>query len=249
MCFLYSSCVVAPIHRSSPRASIGLRMLAASMEPSVFPAPRTLWISSMKRIRPGSGAVATSFRTAVSRSSNSPRCLAPAISRAMSRVRRPIPCIFSGTSFARIRWARPSTTAVLPTPGSPTSTGLFFVRRESIWITRRISSSRPMTGSSLPDSARSTRSIPYCSRASKVDSAVFESIFLPLRIASVASVALFLVRPESESTRATFESVYKATRRLSSETRVSPLLSIVLLASAITRLKDESGADCSGGGD
>ena len=28
-----------------------------------------------------------------------------------------------------MRWARPSTTAVLPTPGSPMSTGLFFVRR------------------------------------------------------------------------------------------------------------------------
>ena len=40
--------------------------------------------------------------------------------------------------------------AVLPTPGSPMSTGLFLVRRLSTWITRRISSSRPMTGSSLP---------------------------------------------------------------------------------------------------
>ena len=40
--------------------------------------------------------------------------------------------------------------AVLPTPGSPISTGLFLVLRERIWIVRRISSSRPMTGSSLP---------------------------------------------------------------------------------------------------
>ena len=40
--------------------------------------------------------------------------------------------------------------AVLPTPGSPISTGLFLVRRDSTWMTRRISSSRPMTGSSLP---------------------------------------------------------------------------------------------------
>ena len=40
--------------------------------------------------------------------------------------------------------------AVLPTPGSPMSTGLFLVRRDSTWMTRRISSSRPMTGSSLP---------------------------------------------------------------------------------------------------
>ena len=64
-----------------------------------------------------------------------------------------------------MRSASPSTIAVLPTPGSPMSTGLFFVRRESTWITRRISWSRPITGSSLPCSARSTRSMPYFSRA------------------------------------------------------------------------------------
>src|SRR5450759_878592 len=66
----------------------------------------------------------------------------------------------SGTSLETIRWARPSTIAVLPTPGSPISTGLFFVRRLSTWITRRISSSRPITGSSLPCSAISVRSRP-----------------------------------------------------------------------------------------
>jgi len=49
-----------------------------------------------------------------------------------------------------IRWARPSAIAVLPTPGSPMSAGLFFVRRDRIWMTRSISFSRPMTGSSLP---------------------------------------------------------------------------------------------------
>ena len=63
-----------------------------------------------------------------------------------------------------IRCARPSTIAVLPTPGSPISTGLFLVRRERTWITRRISSSRPMTGSSLPSSAACVRSRPnFCS--------------------------------------------------------------------------------------
>ena len=51
--------------------------------------------------------------------------------------------------------------AVLPTPGSPISTGLFFVRRERTWMTRRISWSRPITGSSFPCRARSTRSMPY----------------------------------------------------------------------------------------
>ena len=68
----------------------------------------------------------------------------------MSSAQTRLPFRPSGTSPATIRCASPSTIAVLPTPGSPISTGLFFVRRESTWITRRISSSRPITGSSLP---------------------------------------------------------------------------------------------------
>ena len=71
----------------------------------------------------------------------------------------------SGTSPETIRWARPSTIAVLPTPGSPIRTGLFLVRRQSTWTTRRISESRPMTGSILPLRASSTRSRPYRSSA------------------------------------------------------------------------------------
>ena len=71
----------------------------------------------------------------------------------MSSAQTRLPFRPSGTSPATMRCARPSTIAVLPTPGSPISTGLFFVRRESTWITRRISSSRPITGSSLPASA------------------------------------------------------------------------------------------------
>ena len=43
--------------------------------------------------------------------------------------------------------------AVLPTPGSPISTGLFLVRRDRTCMTRSISLSRPMTGSSLPSRA------------------------------------------------------------------------------------------------
>ena len=71
----------------------------------------------------------------------------------------------SGTSPSMMRWARPSTMAVLPTPGSPMSTGLFLVRRLSTWMTRRISLSRPMTGSSLPSRARAVRSVEYFSSA------------------------------------------------------------------------------------
>ena len=79
----------------------------------------------------------------------------------------------SGTSPATMRWARPSTIAVLPTPGSPISTGLFFVRRQSTWMTRRISSSRPMTGSSLPSRAAGVRSRPYFSSAWNLSSGVW----------------------------------------------------------------------------
>ena len=71
----------------------------------------------------------------------------------MSSAHTRLPLSPSGTSPATMRCASPSTIAVLPTPGSPISTGLFFVRRESTWMTRRISSSRPMTGSSFPSSA------------------------------------------------------------------------------------------------
>ena len=65
----------------------------------------------------------------------------------------------AGTSPSMMRCARPSTMAVLPTPGSPINAGLFFVRRARIWITRSISICRPMTGSSLFCSASDVRSV------------------------------------------------------------------------------------------
>ena len=71
--------------------------------------------------------------------------------------------------------------AVLPTPGSPISTGLFFVRRDSTWIVRLISASLPITGSSLPSFARAVRSIVNFFRLSKVSSAVSLSANLPER--------------------------------------------------------------------
>ena len=70
----------------------------------------------------------------------------------------------SGTSPRTIRCAKPSTMAVLPTPGSPISTGLFFVLRDRMRMTSRISVSRPITGSSLPDFANAVKSLPYFSR-------------------------------------------------------------------------------------
>ena len=106
-----------------------------------------------------------SARTAFRRSSNSPRYLAPATMAARSREMSCFPLRLSGTSPAIILWARPSTTAVFPTPGSPIRTGLFFVRRESTWLTRRVSASLPITGSNFPDFAISVRLTPNFSSA------------------------------------------------------------------------------------
>ena len=144
----YSSSVVAPIQCSSPRASIGFNMLPASIAPSVFPAPTIRCSSSINRMILPS-LFLTSSRTAFRRSSNSPRYFAPATSAPISRAKIVLSFSPSGTSPRTIRCASPSTAAVLPTPGSPISTGLFFVFLERIRITFRISLSRPMTGSSF----------------------------------------------------------------------------------------------------
>ena len=65
------------MRRSSPRASIGLIMLPASMAPSAAPAPTMVCSSSMKvMISPSASVI--SLSTAFRRSSNSPRYLAPA---------------------------------------------------------------------------------------------------------------------------------------------------------------------------
>ncbi len=148
--------------RSSPRAKAGFKMLAASIAPSPPPAPTNVWISSIKRtISPS--AFTTSLITAFKRSSNSPLNLAPATNAPISSENICLVFRFSGTSPRTIRPARPSTIAVLPVPGSPIRIGLFLVRRLRICKTRRISSSRPITGSSLPERAFSFRLTAYFS--------------------------------------------------------------------------------------
>ena len=62
-----------------------------------------------------------------------------------------------------MRCARPSTMADLPTPGSPMSIGLFFLRRLRICDILSISFSRPITGSSLPSLAALGMSTPKLS--------------------------------------------------------------------------------------
>mmetsp|Transcript_31777 Transcript_31777/g.51626 ORF Transcript_31777/g.51626 Transcript_31777/m.51626 type:complete len:421 (-) Transcript_31777:1056-2318(-) len=98
----YSSTVVAPMHRSSPLASMGLRRLPASIpESPAFPAPTIVWISSIKRIMVPSSL--TSLITALSLSSNSPRYFAPAISWPRSRLKTLRPIRAAGTSPSAMR--------------------------------------------------------------------------------------------------------------------------------------------------
>ena len=75
--------------------------------------------------------------------------------------------------------------AVLPTPGSPINSGLFLVLRDKICNTRLISSSRPITGSSLPFFASSLRLRAYLFNALKVSSPLDEVTFWPLRMPSI----------------------------------------------------------------
>ena len=194
--FWYSSRVVAPMARNSPRASAGFRMLAASIAPWPPPAPTRVWISSMNSSTSPSAAV-TSLMTAFKRSSNSPLNLAPAISAPMSKAKSCLFFKFSGTSPSTMRWAKPSAMAVFPVPGSPTKMGLFFVRRLRIWSTRRISSSRPITGSNLFSCANWFRFLAYCARALNCFSAVGLVIFSPFCMVSIVFSSFFGVKPAS----------------------------------------------------
>mmetsp|Transcript_3666 Transcript_3666/g.9914 ORF Transcript_3666/g.9914 Transcript_3666/m.9914 type:complete len:219 (-) Transcript_3666:599-1255(-) len=158
--FLYLSSVLAPMQRSSPRDSAGLSREPPSIivAPCAPPAGTRLWMSSMNSTtRPRSSA--SSFSTCFRRSSNSPGIMQPAVSAPRSSSKILTPMRLMGTSRFTMRCARPSTMAVLPTPLSPINTGLFLVRRERMCTQRRISSSRPMTGSSLPMRADCVRSV------------------------------------------------------------------------------------------
>ena len=148
---------------TSPRERGGFKMFAASSEPSAAPAPMSVCISSMKRIT--LPLFMTSSMMPFKRSSNSPRYFAPATSPAIGRDTMRFCCRRRGTAPVAMRAARPSATAVLPTPGSPMRIGLFFVRRDKICTTRSISFSLPMTGSSLPSRAIRLMSLPYLSRS------------------------------------------------------------------------------------
>ena len=188
MYFRYSARVVAPMQCSWPLASMGFSKFAASIPPSPLdPAPINKCISSTKRTII-SFESSISFSTPFMRSSNSPRYLLPATKAPTSRDRSLHAAKLAGTSALTIRDAKPSTTVVFPTPGSPIKTGLFLVLRDNIRTTRLISSSRPMTGSILPSLAKEVMSIVNFFRFSFScsESAVFESTLFVPRICCMA---------------------------------------------------------------
>ncbi len=121
------------------------------MVPSAPPAPMMVCSSSINSRT--SLRAQTSSITFLMRSSNSPRYFVPATMAGMSRTKICLSRMTSGTSPLTMRCASPSTMAVLPTPGSPIRQGLFFVLLPRICTMRRISSSLPTTGSSLPSAA------------------------------------------------------------------------------------------------
>jgi len=108
-----------------------LSIFPASIEPSVFPAPTIVCNSSIKRIIEPLLSF-TSVKTALSLSSNSPLYFAPAKREPISSEKIFLSLRPFGTSPLTILCARPSTAAVLPTPGSPIKTGLFFVFLDKI---------------------------------------------------------------------------------------------------------------------
>ena len=93
-------------------------------------------------------------------SSIAPRYFVPAIKLPISSEKISLFLSKSGTSPRTIARASPSTTAVFPTPASPIKTGLFFVFRQRISITRSISFSLPIIGSILPWRALRVKSLP-----------------------------------------------------------------------------------------
>ena len=105
----------------------------------------------------------SSFIMAFSRSSNCPLYLVPATNDARSRVTTLLLYNTRATFRCTIRNANPSAIALFPTPGSPISKGLFFLRLPNICDTRSISFSLPTTGSNKPCSANKVRSFPKLS--------------------------------------------------------------------------------------
>jgi hypothetical protein len=102
-------------------------------------------------------------------------------------------CKFSGTSLFAILRAIHSIRAVLPTHGSQTKTGLFFVLLDRICRVLLISSSLQITGSIFHFLANSTKSIQYFFKACILFSGSLSVTFSQPLILSITSFTFGLV--------------------------------------------------------
>jgi hypothetical protein len=143
----YSSKVVAPMHWISPRDSAGLSTLDASIAPSAPPAPTSVCSSSMNRIT--FLARRTSFMTALMRSSNWPRYFVPATIIARSSTTIRFSCRISGTSCDDLLRQALDDRGLAHAGLAQQHRVVLGAAAEDL-MTRSISRSRPMTGSSLP---------------------------------------------------------------------------------------------------
>ena len=148
---LYSSKVVAPIICISPFASAGLNAFAASIDPAEAPVPIKVCSSSMNKIM--SSTCFNSSIIPLILSSNCPLYFVPATIDVKSNNTTLLSRSVLGASPCLIIRARPSMIVVLPTPGLPINTGLFFFFLDKICATLCISSFLPITGSIFPSSA------------------------------------------------------------------------------------------------
>ena len=118
----------------------------------------------MKRIGFSRSRIDTT--NALNRASKSPLNRVPAKRAPKSREKISALLRSRGTSPARILCANPSARAVLPTPVSPTNSGLFFLLRASICTALSISLFRPTRGSKIPSEAWAVRLLANASRGS-----------------------------------------------------------------------------------
>ena len=138
-------------------------------------------------------ALSASSRTFKSRSSNSPRYLVPATSElAESSIRR-LPRNSAGTFPSTIRWARPPTMVVFPTPESPIKTGL--LRSLSISVCMR---RRPIRGVNCLRLACLVRSRPRRSRTELLPLATTSGL-TPTGSSTDASAGFALIYGSSSS--------------------------------------------------
>ena len=158
--------------RNFPPCSAGFNRFEASIAPpEVAPAPITVWISSINKT--ASGWLSNSSTTALRRSSKSPRYRVPASNAPISSEKIVVLAKTCGVSPETTLRAKPSAMAVLPTPGSPTKSGLFLRRRHRTCTQRSTSWLRPISGSISPSPALAFKSTQYLASADSFFSSSF----------------------------------------------------------------------------